>query len=328
MKGISTISKDLNTNMNFKKDKISVYAFCTSDYLEHYADAAQSLRNYYQKYDINFKVFTQEDKPIGDVFRRLRKHNYKDLALHPWHSAVVARMTLFPMFLETDSDYFILQDLDMLVMRPDWNIREKINHPFISFYQKDNFFQPEINKWSNTRWKQQIDAQKYINTKNILARSAPNDWGDPSAFHRVCADLMFFSRETVENIVKFFADQNCDFMDEVSFNQYAKETCHRASRMNVPPTKDHVVNGLNGLQEEDFIAAYIERTGDTPSDIRKIKNLKRDIWNCNSKNEGMSWRWATAQVTDMLLHDREYIFAHFGSSDRIWFKNMAQYIKC
>lgn len=320
MKGISTISKDLDTNVNFKKDKISVYAFCTSDYLEHYADAAQSLRNYYQKYDINFQVFTQEDKPIGDVFRRLRKHNYKELALYPWHSAVVARMTLFPMFLETDSDYFILQDLDMLVMRPDWDIREKINHPFVSVYRKDSMFDP-VHK---ARWAQSINAQKYINTKNILARSAPGDWGDPYAFHKVCADLMFFSRETVENIVKFFADQNCNFMDEVSFNQYAKEVCYRASLMNLP-AEDHKVNGL---QEEDFIAAYIERTGDTPFDIRKIENLKRDIWHCHSKNEDMSWRWATAQITDMLLHDREYIFAHFGSSDRVWFKNMAQYIKC
>lgn len=305
---------------------IAVYTFCTSNVAGTYEVATNSLKNYYAQYDIPLYTFDETHETIGKAFKMMTEANYRDLAIPPWYAAVTARMCLFSMFLESDHEYFIMQDLDYIVTRPDINIREKIDHDWIASHWAVDFWR--FSDLTHNNGGHQYDptlkflyAQKYNNTKGIVFSDNSKMRGESYLLHVLCGDLMVLSRSTVEKIIQFFKDRNCDFMDAKSFNDYTKAIIHRTNQMH-PPHNDQK---MWGIQEEDFLAAYVEDTDHVPVFLNDVPYLKRDFW---SIKEG-SWMTPVAELIKTLMRDNNYIFLHLGACDKKeFFPKMAHLFKC
>ncbi len=298
--------------MNDKK--IGVYTFCTRDVQHSYSYAADSLKNYYKKHDI--EVHHTDDAPggeIGKTYELLKAENVRGIKYEPWYAAVLARLSLLSTFLESDAEVFIMQDLDYILLRPDLNIREKIDHSFIASYWSLDYWKWGEPEYHATDFYQPERAgyysQKYHNTKLMMCGKDGVARGDVNKLSLFCADFMVMDRTVVENFIKFCLDRDCDLASPESINRYCKLIAHRCKKQTGKSLTEQVQ-----MQEEELFAAYIEVTNDIPTPLNDISGLKKDFW-CLRENE--NWIESMCQFIEVLHLDNNYIFGHLGSCDKV-----------
>ena len=146
---------------------------------EVYKKSSQYLSNYYNNYDIN-TVFVHKDENT-----RIKNaiDNFTNRGLPFWWSITVSRFLLLQSFLESDSDYFVLQDLDNIVINKDLNIRDELTAEWIcpwwkykSLNEPDCFYRDPRN------------IRKFHNQSYMLSKHKSIDlYTQPH--HHVCADF-------------------------------------------------------------------------------------------------------------------------------------------
>lgn len=310
---------------------MALYTFGTSNVAGQFQDSKESLTNYYKQYDI--KTYHHDEnssKLMGETFKLMTEENVGGIRMEPWWAAVTSRMCLLIEFLESDHDWFIMQDLDYLVIRPDLNIREYLDET-VDF--TGNFW--NVNYWTyrNQDWfdkdQEKYYCQKYHNCRMLAAKDGHLPEHINMKDHSVlCADMMIISRKEVEKIVKFYEDRNCYFSDAKSFNHYTKETIYRTQCI-FPDAKS--------IQEEEFLAAYCLAEKVKPLFLNDVKGpedtwLKRDFWQIRESETNGFTKFSFSVVCDFIssvARWKNLVFAHMGHCERDnFFTPLSKTFKC
>lgn len=283
---------------------ITIYSIYSSEMSEVYKKSSQYLSNYYNNYDIN-TVFVHKDENT-----RIKNaiDNFTNRGLPFWWSITVSRFLLLQSFLESDSDYFVLQDLDNIVINKDLNIRDELTAEWIcpwwkykSLNEPDCFYRDPRN------------IRKFHNQSYMLSKHKSIDlYTQPH--HHVCADFIGASREVVENIIKFYNGIGCNTEESEKFCDFI---------MDVVNNTEAFTNIEKGIQEEELFATYITASEDTPQDINQT-NIRYETWYIDNEN------WSRS-IVDLISQIKEgkKIFAHLGSCDKLnFFSRVVEQFKC
>lgn len=286
-------------------NNISVYSIYSSETKEIYKKSSEYLSNYYNKYDIN-TVFIHKDQ---DRRVKIAIENLINSGLSEWWSIVVSRFLLLQSFLESDADYFVLQDLDNIVINKDLNIRNELTSSWVCpWWDYGNINNPDSFFYRDVGTIRKFHNQSYVISKhkNITLYNQPH--------HHVCADFIGVSRQVAVKIIKFYQDIGCDTSNPDKFCDFIME---------VVKNTEAFTNIDAGIQEEELFAAYITASEDTPQNINQT-NIRHDTCDINNEN----WSGGVINLIAQ-IKKRDKIFVHLGRCDKLnFFPSVVEQFKC
>ena len=279
-----------------REGKIGVYSLGTGIAKGPYMRSARYLENYYNKYDISFHLADEKNERTWSTSQRL----VSEAGLNGWYACVTSRFMLIHDFLESDEDYFILQDLDYVVLNPELNIRNHL----------PDFVCPN---WEYS--KEYIESRTILLRKLRIQNEIIREY-DPNihleTLVHICADFIGMSREKVESLSNFYKnDVGVDTSNVDEFVEYFGNKANTLEDVNGVGWKKH-------LQEEEIFATYIAAKKDKPTNIDRT-SIRTDCWWMNSgRHEGQNQLKEVIKLITA-LKDPRYVFCHFGGCDKLEF---------
>jgi len=286
----------------YRDEKIGVYALGIGIAKGPYKRSARYLENYYRKYDIPFYVATEDNERLWGTF-----HKLKDGGISHWHSAVTSRFQLLHQFLETDQEYFILQDLDYVVINQDMDIRR-----FLPDFVAPNWiYTPE-------QWMGKAIRQRKYQIQTDILKSYDSSI-NMDAMRHICADFIGMTRLEVENMMKFYKECGVDTSDTNAFADWCCKLANTKEDINNDGWKKH-------MQEEELFATYCAGKNINPTKIEETK-IRMDCWGMH-RDTNENWLKEVIKLIHC-LEEKGHIFLHFGGCEKInFFDNILDVFEC
>lgn len=290
-----------NPKFPYRSEKIGVYALGTGIAKGPYERSARYLKNYYERYDIPLYVAKEDDERVWGTFHKLR-----DAGIAQWHAAVTCRFQLLHTFLETDQQYFILQDLDYVVSNPEVNIRDYLP----DFVCPNWTYQPEF-------WNSHLSHKRKYKIQTEILRDYDPNIKMPTLRH-ICADFIGMTRAEVLALVNFYKECGVDTSNTDEFAAWCGDKANTVEDINSAGWEKH-------MQEEELFATYLAGKNITPTNIEET-NIRMDCWHMRGSAEN----WLN-EVIKLIrtLKDPRHAFIHFGACDKIaFFDNILDLFPC